>query len=796
MELDMDRSLEKETRGEIFCDPSFVQNFLRIKKEHWHLLEAELGGLQMSQNTPDNTLKAESTLYKPILEVLQSIKNAVDTFRATHHLGTLGTSFCDSHKAATPGDGPDIPLLKPDLVLFEEHDLDRRSWETLMVPIEVKAKRTYLKVGMKLLARYARTVFAHQIHRRHLYGLVICKWAATFVRFDRSGIICSEPIDILESPEEFYRAFAGLMMLDRKAFGYDTAFTTVLTSGGRLEYYVDLPGTAFPSNDTDCVQPSPMPQRLELPTRRFKVKERLFHRKRICGQGSAILRLHEVQKCAKEPESEISLAGLVAHSLAESQSSQPAWEELSGAPEYVLKIQWRDPNKRREGTMMKYCEGEFGVAQCQWYSDALLWGASCHRPGAISCDACSDATPDQEVRPVENLEDIDVDIANEKLGKEPQHVEVDTDQFAAGLGVYRVTRIYSWALFSTVGRPLCTAESPRQFLEAVLDSLLGYWVVFNRGILHRHIGEGSILIADPGQGYNIRKWKLEQEPMGQTTGSQDELAESKRLAQETITRLGRDPSGFLWGFAQASTTGGLEHDIFRCPTAKRRCSDAQMSDAKAESDVEPPAKRERREAGVPGAVFIPDADEVRDKQKPEEPVLPTNMPKQLARIIPEYRTSAPAFTSIRVLKIGEDVRFTHGYMDDVESFFWVILWCVVKHKDPHSDENSNQRRTRTATSLLHKLNRLDPDLLEMADSKRSFLDDCTDSYKHRPCTMQRRLEDCQNSWASHPAIIDVIVNLGAHFHGLDTYKHGTYKCEPEVEFPKIVDIIVEGLKQL
>ncbi|KAG8730245.1 hypothetical protein FRC10_002973 [Ceratobasidium sp. 414] len=186
----------------------------------------------------------ERQLYNPIREVLNIIKRAVDGVPGLDNL----PAFVGVSAEPIPSHYDDTTGVKPDLALF---DGPTRHWETVRMPIEVKRQATYLKTGMKQLARYARAVFAHQLHRRHLYGLATCKWDATFVRFDRSGILYSKPIDM--RGEEPRKAFAGLMMLDEEAVGYDTAFTTRARRNGRLEYYVDLPAHAFPAEEASSL---------------------------------------------------------------------------------------------------------------------------------------------------------------------------------------------------------------------------------------------------------------------------------------------------------------------------------------------------------------------------------------------------------------------------------------------------------------------------------------------------------------------------------------------------------------
>ncbi|KAG8686082.1 hypothetical protein FRC08_012757, partial [Ceratobasidium sp. 394] len=206
-QYEMDRFLESEMHGAIFCDPNFVENFLTVDATRLQsVLEAceeDLDALRFQDH-----ITREHQLYEPIRRVLNHIKQAVDHVPDPDQLD----GFVDVSAEAIQSHCDDIVGIKPDLALF---DGPTRHWETVRTVVEVKRQATYLKTGMKQLTRYARAVFAHQLHRRHLYGLAICKWEATFVRFDRSGILYSKPIDI--RGEAFRKAFAGLMMLGEEA---------------------------------------------------------------------------------------------------------------------------------------------------------------------------------------------------------------------------------------------------------------------------------------------------------------------------------------------------------------------------------------------------------------------------------------------------------------------------------------------------------------------------------------------------------------------------------------------------
>jgi hypothetical protein len=99
--------------------------------------------------------------------------------------------------------------------------------------VAAKKLATYLKVEMKPLSRCARAVFTYQLHRRRMYGVVICGSEATTVRFDRAEILSSPQINV-RNQLDFTPAFASLMMLDPEAFGYDMAFSTRPGQDGQM----------------------------------------------------------------------------------------------------------------------------------------------------------------------------------------------------------------------------------------------------------------------------------------------------------------------------------------------------------------------------------------------------------------------------------------------------------------------------------------------------------------------------------------------------------------------------------
>ncbi|KAG8732885.1 hypothetical protein FRC10_000544 [Ceratobasidium sp. 414] len=645
--------------------------------------EDDLDGFRFQEH-----ITRERQLYNPIRELLNIIKQAVNGAPDLDNL----PAFVEVSAEPIPSHYDDTAGIKPDLALFND---PTRHWETMRMPIEVKRQETYLKTGMKQLTRYARAVFAHQLHRRHLYGLAICKWDATFVRFDRSGMLYSKPIDM--RTEEFRKGFAGLMMLDEEATGYDTAFTTRSRRNGRLEYYVDLPAHAFPAEegsslatdtetgaDTDAsaaiAGPSDPPEApLKPPTRRLRVMERLCHRKSIRGRATIVVRVREVicPGYLDEPEEAQGRT---------KREQQPAGEvELLGARDYVLKMVWRDPNKKMEGEVLERLVGIYGVGQHMWHSD-VFQACNCGSTLDDSCGNCLDRTPNRDrVLVTKNLTDLDIEIPEEKEGGEAQYKAIQTDEYSEAYA-HRTSRIYCCLLMSTVGSPLCSAESPRQLLQAVLGAVLGYWRLVNKGLLHRDISDGNLLMLRDGTGYNKREWKA---PYGTMSELDQGLAESERLLQEVLDCLGRDPTGVLNDFHLFTTHGALGGVFFG-----ESCSKDEQHNAD-----EPGSKRRKLSSGA--VASSPSSISNKGKGREDAPgsslSRAVGVDKKACQAI-DFRTGTPTYTSVRILKVKLGRRYEHHFIDDLKSFFWLIFVCVIEHVD-----SPGSQPTEDALELLGQL---------------------------------------------------------------------------------------------
>ncbi|CAE6372517.1 unnamed protein product [Rhizoctonia solani] len=824
-QLQMGKYLEDELRGVIYCDPKFEENFLKVDNKRRILLDEGLRHCPSNFRAQLPIVSGERALYRPIVNVLNSIKAAIDRVRQDNDLGQIGRDFLDHHASGFYSEDPEMARIKPDLVMFED---SKAAWETLVMPIEVKAKHTYLKVGMKQLSRYARGIFAHQIHRRYVYGMVICQWAATFVRFDRSGILHSEPIDMRDQADRFRRAFAGLMMLDRDGLGYDTAFTTELGSDGQVEYYVDLPGEAlYPVRQTE-VETAPevstshssdsgtLPEQAsatqQLPARRFRVMERLCHRKCIRGRATIVLRLREVRQ--RSPEEE---GGRRSARLSEKRPKKAEWEEVPNARDYVLKMMWRNPDRRPEGEVLRRLSGGYGVVEYLWHSDKLKQGATCHEPSATTCTKCHDATPMRPEKQRKNLGDLDVTVPEDDKEEEPVYDEIDTSGYTEEPAANQTPCIYSWMLLLSVGRLLWTARNVRELLEAILDAILGYWHTLNLGILHRDISDGNVLIrVSDHEDKHGSQLVEEQGPMNirdelsslrlsdpatvtpSTTSLSESnageenhpMAKSRKALQLTLINLNlsKDSRGFISDYDLFTTHSKMGPELFDEPLKRGWTDELNWDlDTGCESTARPnPKKRKLNSNSNPPKL----SGSMLEPGQQEEISQPNTATKNKTCKI-DYRTGTPTFMSTRVLHIKQGKRYTHHFLDDLESFFWLLLWCVVEHRDTSPGNNGTTiDLTEEALDLLGSLDRADSQLKTIGDSKNSILTEC------RRGSFEDTLEECGNSWVTDPVIMDVISQLGTYFANVRDNRYPYPHYPPHIVFPTIVNALANSLEKI
>lgn len=138
--------------------------------------------------------------------------------------------------------------------------------------------------------------------------------------------------------------------------------------------------------------------------------------------------------------------------------------------------------------------------------------------------------------------------------------------------------------------------------------------------------------------------------------------------------------------------------------------------------------------------------------------------------------------SVRVLKTNPGVRCPHNFMDDLESFFWLLFWSVAAHLDP--------KKKNATSEALYTLRMLDNDHMgTIAGSKLIILAECSTNGGY---DILERLRSFENEWAEEVSVGWLILQMGSYF---SSHFHSTDQPTPEpaAVFPEIIDMISEAL---
>lgn len=134
--------------------------------------------------------------------------------------------------------------------------------------------------------------------------------------------------------------------------------------------------------------------------------------------------------------------------------------------------------------------------------------------------------------------------------------------------------------------------------------------------------------------------------------------------------------------------------------------------------------------------------------------------------------------SIQVLQTEPGDPCDHSFMDDLESFFWLILWSVAAHLEP------GQHPTAAAQKTVNMLEQAD--LEQILTGKMAIFNECADD----GVEIKKRLLKFQHRWASNDKVSSLIHSMGKYFN-----KARLRENSPTDAFPIVVDMIWEALQQ-
>jgi hypothetical protein len=141
--------------------------------------------------------------------------------------------------------------------------------------------------------------------------------------------------------------------------------------------------------------------------------------------------------------------------------------------------------------------------------------------------------------------------------------------------------------------------------------------------------------------------------------------------------------------------------------------------------------------------------------------------------------------SSRVLQVEPGFKYRHTFLDDLESFFWVIFHSAAAHLD-----NKDAILTDEAWDVIVELDRWD--LTNLGVWKSAMPTFC---YRQSGAAMRRKLKRFGNSWASDPIFINTIVRFGAYLEHISMVEDDDLsKFSPATVFSTVVDIILSQLE--
>ncbi|CAE6468001.1 unnamed protein product [Rhizoctonia solani] len=687
-----DLTVEEEIYGNIFHDPNFFERFLsgpstKLNTILKYCRQSNVYARRTNSWNPNPTTRVtrRSGSEPPLLKFLNTIIRGVHTMNPPdpNIPSSAPALFVDWPAEKRPTDMERYQL--PDYLLF---DPVTRDWPGIRTAVKLMTLPGHRKMGMVHLARYAKNIFAYQLHRRHVYHLMICGTEATFVRFDRGGVLYSSVVDICKDAETFIRAFASLMMLSRADEGYDPLFTAKKNADNSIVYYFDLPvGATLSQPGSDHEKP---------PARKFQVRKTLCHRSDIVGSATTVLLLRDVlEPTGVKPKP--------TRGKGKRKRVEPApleEEPRIGDTSYILKIVWRDPKEVKESDLYEKTNGMYGLAQHVWARDASR-RCTCAEPKG-ECTTCV-----VEVGHIDGLEVCDIleDLIftreeYDPRGEDKEGPELDTSEYRPATRK-RPPLVYSYILMSSVGMYMDNAETPHQYMSGVLDAILGYWRLFNLGYIHRDISDGNVLLLKPGQALAQREWE---NPVTDLADIQDEeIRKSEEKLREVVAKLGRDPIGILVDFDRSVQHSGS------VPVESKGEREFH-GDRMLMPDILSMGPRKRQRTNTTKSYAFRDSSEPPAEWGAAPPVI-------------EFRTGTRPFMSASVLGSTFGKPYRHSYLDDLESFFWLIYLSAVHHIDDGCRPNKHQRHEAAIfnTTDMKKLAKFKVQVVDRGDRMYSYL---------------------------------------------------------------------------
>jgi hypothetical protein len=368
----------------------------------------------------------------------------------------------------------DVPLKHGDCqrktdIIFTAALADDRtasSWAHVRIVGELKANsgKSDCDSTAIQLANYAREVFGNQPWRRWLLCFTLCGSDFRVWQFDRGGAVASTVIDIHSRWRLFLTAFLSFATMGAAEIGFDPSIRCIMNgvettfdstiaalSPEPLRPFVwiptGLPGDVSPQGEVPPSIANLKPDswsRLELQPRSMAPRWAIVTRAAICSRARL-------------------------------------WETDSEEWTYVIKDQWRAPERQPEGDILHQCGCKaVGVPRRIWHGDILTSDGTpddivCLRPAIPASTAATqaDTLPNPDLRKVS-----------------------PTSKHLLHAGCTPLNRVHTRLVIAPVGRSLLQFASYTELLTTLRDAITGHQHMYTvHRILHRDVSVNNIIIT-------------------------------------------------------------------------------------------------------------------------------------------------------------------------------------------------------------------------------------------------------------------------------------------------------------
>ncbi|KAG8712453.1 hypothetical protein FRC09_019856 [Ceratobasidium sp. 395] len=441
--LEPNATIQDNVRQLILSSPEFASARLNFSDNLWGIDE-------------EISLQEDETLvYTPLAKMLNVIGRVAhanyasrfpnDQFRQNYR------PFHDHSDKTATWDYPSDASTKPDLVKAAVGRGGRAHWGDVELVIECKssASTKHRNDAYLQLARYARTVFAHQVYRLRVFGFSLCGSIVNFVCFDRSGLLHSSDVDLStkDGADSFVRHMITLLTIDSVNFGYDTRYSFGLNSDQELvDTRFHFPGTDHPE----------------------VVSEVLCHRKCCCGRATCV--------CALGDD--------------------------------VHKGIWRPTDRADEGETLALFEGVFGVCQVKAFSYGVYTTELRYPEEVVHSPSASFFYPHKSDTkpPASTVQSVCSKTTD--APSTPADCTSDSPkstESAPAPTTPRVDRVKSDILMLR-GVSLFEVQNSLHLLMAIHDALMGIMALTEAGKIHCDISAFNLLLVNPEKHYKDQDW--------------------------------------------------------------------------------------------------------------------------------------------------------------------------------------------------------------------------------------------------------------------------------------------------